>query len=91
MNKKEILAEVRQMGYRFTAKDPTNSLNTVLYGKKPKFTHAGGKFSPAGTQSKTASSGVAPAKRKRKMSAAAKVKISAAAKARWAKLKQAKA
>ena len=82
MTKQEILSEVEKLGYRFIAKDPVNSLNTVLYGKKPKFKHAGGKFSPMGAQAK--------AKPKRKMSAAARAKISAAATARWARLKQAK-
>jgi hypothetical protein len=90
MTKQEILSEVDTLGYRFTAKDPINSLNTVLYGQKPKFKHDGGKFSPVGVQVKAEPSGATPAKPRRKMSAAAKAKISAAATARWAKVKQGK-
>jgi hypothetical protein len=46
MNKQEILDEIHRMGYRFSAKDPVNSLNTVLYSKK-QFKNVGGKFSPS--------------------------------------------
>ncbi len=49
MTKQEILSEVGKLGYRFRAKDPVNSLNTVLYGKRHKFKNQGGKFSPAGS------------------------------------------
>jgi len=87
MTKPEILSEVKKLGYRFTAKDPVNSLNTVLYGKKPKFKHEGGKFSAMGVQSKALQSD-GSAVPKRKMSRAARAKISAAAKERWAKIKQ---
>ena len=38
---------VRKLGHKFTAKDPNNSLNTLLYGKRPKFKRQGGKFSLA--------------------------------------------
>jgi hypothetical protein len=83
MTKQEILAEIGKMGYQFAAKNPINSLNTVLYGKKPKFRHEGGRFRPLETSGNNASKGSAPVKRK--MSAAARAKISAAAKARWAR------
>lgn len=46
MNKQEILDEIHRMGYRFSAKDPVNSLNTVLYSKK-QFKNVDGKFSPS--------------------------------------------
>lgn len=90
MTKQEILTEVGKLGYRFTAKDPLNSLNTVLYGKRPKFTNQGGKFStgavPAQASQGHAGSGI----RKRTMSPAARAKIAAAARARWARIKQSK-
>lgn len=44
LTKKEILAEVGKLGYKFAASDPVNSLNTILYGK-PKFKNNNGKFS----------------------------------------------
>lgn len=44
LTKKEILVEVGKLGYKFSASDPTNSLNTILYGK-PKFKNKDGKFS----------------------------------------------
>ena len=47
LGKEEILAALKKLGYKFTAKNPTNSLNTLLYGKKPKFKNDGGKFSVA--------------------------------------------
>lgn len=46
LTKDEILAGIRKLGYKFTAKDPVNSLNTVLYSKG-QFKNDGGKFSPA--------------------------------------------
>lgn len=46
LNKQEILDEIHKLGYRFTAKDPINSLNTVLYTNK-QFKNVGGRFTPA--------------------------------------------
>jgi len=46
LDKPEILAAIKRLGYRFTAKDPVNSLNTILYTGKV-FKNQGGKFSPA--------------------------------------------
>jgi hypothetical protein len=48
MTKEEILAGLDTIGYKFTAKNPINSLNTVLYAKN-KFKRANGKFSPIGS------------------------------------------
>jgi hypothetical protein len=45
--KAEILAVIGKLSDQFTAKDPVNSLNTVFYGKKPKFRNQDGRFSPA--------------------------------------------
>jgi hypothetical protein len=48
LTKKEILAAVDKLGYKFTTKDPTNSLNQILYkSTNPKFKNADGKFGPA--------------------------------------------
>jgi hypothetical protein len=46
LSKPEILEAIKKIGYRFQAKDPTNSLNVVLY-TKGQFKNHGGKFSPA--------------------------------------------
>lgn len=45
LTKKEILQAIDKLGYKFAAKDPTNSLNVVLY-TKGQFKNDGGKFSP---------------------------------------------
>ena len=87
MTKEEVLAAVKKAGYKFSTKDPLNSLGVILYGKKPKFNRADGKFSLTGG----ASSSTAPAKAgrggKRTMSPAARARIAAAQRARWAKQK----
>lgn len=44
--KPEILSAVAKLGYKFAAKDPMNSLNTLLYTDKQIKNH-GGKFGPA--------------------------------------------
>jgi hypothetical protein len=45
--KKDILTAVKKAGYIFTATDPMNSLNTLLYGDKGFKNHGAGKFGPA--------------------------------------------
>ena len=45
LTKPEILEAIHKIGYRFAAKDPTNSLNVILY-TKGNFKNQGGKFSP---------------------------------------------
>ena len=45
LTKQEILKAIKKNGYRFTAKDPMNSLNATLY-TKGNFKNANGKFSP---------------------------------------------
>ena len=42
-----IFEAVKKLGYTFTTAKPLNSINVVLYGRKPKFSKEGGKFSPA--------------------------------------------
>jgi hypothetical protein len=46
LSRQEILASVQSAGYVFTAKDPLNSLSTLLYTDKGIKNH-GGKFGPA--------------------------------------------
>jgi hypothetical protein len=46
LTKPEILESVAKLGYKFAAKDPMNSLNTLLYTDKGIKNH-GGKFGPA--------------------------------------------
>lgn len=45
LTRQEVFAAITKLGYKFSAKDPLNSINTVLYGKKPKFKKKDGKFS----------------------------------------------
>lgn len=45
LTKQEIFEAITKLGYKFAAKDPINSINVVLYGKKPKFKNNDGKFS----------------------------------------------
>jgi hypothetical protein len=46
LSKPEILTAVSKSGYVFTAVNPMNSLNTLLYSDKA-FKNHGGKFGPA--------------------------------------------
>ena len=45
--KDEIFEAVKKLGYKFTTTKPLNSINVVLYGKKPKFKNQDGKFTLA--------------------------------------------
>ena len=45
MTRPEILEAIKKIGYKFTAKDPMNSLNVTLY-TKGNFKNDNGKFSP---------------------------------------------
>jgi hypothetical protein len=45
LTKPEILDAIGKIGYRFAAKDPTNSLNVTLY-TKGNFKNKDGRFSP---------------------------------------------
>jgi len=82
---REVVAAIKNLGYRFKSSDPYNSVGAYLYGKAGReyFKKIGKTFAPLGRTAAAKSSGAAkPAKRK--MSAAGKARISAAAKARWA-------
>jgi len=46
LTRPEILAAIIKTGYKFSAKNPMNSLNTLLYSDKG-FNNHGGKFGPA--------------------------------------------
>lgn len=47
LTKEEIFKAVKKLGYKFTTAKPLNSINVVLYGKKPKFKNQNGKFTSA--------------------------------------------
>ena len=47
LTKEEIYEAVKKLGYTFTTSKPINSINVVLYGKKPRFKNKDGKFSAA--------------------------------------------
>jgi hypothetical protein len=82
--KEETLAAVQRRGYKFKTKDPLNSLGVILYGKKPKFNRADGKFS-LGSASPTAKVERGAGRRgKRTMSPEARARIAEAQRRRWA-------
>lgn len=90
LTKAEILQRVEGLGYRFSTKNPLNSLGVILYGRNPKFRNEGGRFSIPGGKSPTGSSqtpaAVGGGKRKRRaLSSEARARIAAAQRARWAK------
>lgn len=45
MTKEELLKAVTSTGYKFSTKNPLNSMGVILYGKDPKFRNVDGKFS----------------------------------------------
>lgn len=47
LTKEEIYRAVTGLGYHFKTDQPLKSINVTLYGRKPKFRKAGGKFSVA--------------------------------------------
>ena len=91
MTKAEILDAVKQSGYKFSTKNPMNSLGVILYGKDPKFSRVDGRFSlgKAGTKPATTETSPEPATgpwvKKRGMSASGRARIAEAQRQRWAK------
>ena len=89
LTKEEILQRVQALGYRFSTKNPLNSLGVILYGRNPKFRNEGGRFSLPGGKSQVSGSQAAASTRegsvKRRMSPEARARIAAAQRARWAK------
>ncbi len=45
LTKEELLKAVVATGYKFSTKNPLNSMGVILYGKDPKFRNVDGKFS----------------------------------------------
>lgn len=45
LSRQEILEEVQKLGYKFSAANPLNSLNQVIYDRRH-FVNLGGKFAP---------------------------------------------
>ncbi len=90
MSKDEILSAVQKVGYRFSSKNPGNSLGIILYGKEPRLDRANGKFGlPSGLKNPTSSNAGTADKRKRQMSSAGRKRIAEAARKRWAAAKAA--
>jgi hypothetical protein len=89
MTKEEILGEVRKLGVVIRSDDPFNYLNTILYGKNPRFRREDGKFSlrPGASSAATAPPATAQRSKKKRFSAQTLARMSAAAKARWSKRK----
>jgi hypothetical protein len=46
LTKEEILQGIQKLGYRFSTKDPMNSLNAMLYAPANKFRNQNGRFGP---------------------------------------------
>lgn len=46
LTKAEILQAIQKIGYKFSTKDPMNSLNAMLYAPANKFRNQNGKFGP---------------------------------------------
>ena len=94
LTKEEILQRVQASGYRFSTKNPLNSLGVILYGRNPKFRNEGGRFSVPGGKSSGSPMKAATAPRgrraKHRMSPEARAKIAAAQRARWAKARAGK-
>jgi hypothetical protein len=90
MTKEEILEEVGKLGVVIRSDDPFNYLNTILYGKNPRFSREDGKFSLGQRERSavTAKPATAQRSKKKRFSAEALAKMSAAAKARWSKRKK---
>ena len=88
LTKNEILAAVQSAGYKFTSKNPANSLGVILYGKHPKFKNDKGSFS-LGAGVTSASGG--KTKPKRTLSPEARAKMAAAQRKRGKKAKKAAA
>lgn len=99
LTKGEILQGIQSLGYRFSTKNPMNSLGVILYGKNQKFRNENGRFS-LGTRAvlqdttdgegrRSLSAEGAQKKGRRRMSAEGRARIAAAARARWAKAKKA--
>jgi hypothetical protein len=93
--RKDLVKAVQDVGYKFTTKNPLNSIGSILYGKNTPVKSKDGMFFVGGRASALSGSGEedgngqVPARRKKKrtMSPEARAKISAAQSARWAKQK----
>jgi len=97
--RKDLVKAVEATGYKFNTGNPLNSIGSVLYNKKSGIKSKNGQFfvdgAPVLGSGSSRGNGFkadepAPAKKKRKISAAGRAAISAAAKARWAKRKAGK-
>jgi hypothetical protein len=92
--RKDLVQAVEGVGYRFTTKNPLNSIGAVLYNKKSGVKRKGGKFYVEGGShvgnGVTAEQPTPARKKRRRLSAEGRARIIAAAKARWAKQKAGK-
>jgi hypothetical protein len=92
MTKPEIMAAIRELGYRSSSKKPTRMLDNVLYGRNPRFRNEDGRFSPIITGGRSAEmTQMAEAtgrSRRRRMSAAGRARLSLLLRRRWAKVKR---
>jgi hypothetical protein len=94
--RKDLVRAVEGVGYRFTTKNPLNSIGSILYGKNSAVKNKGGTFyidgaanlasTNNGNHTETASS--RPRRKKRTMSPEARERIAAAQRARWARQKR---
>jgi hypothetical protein len=98
LSRKELLKAVQAIGFRFTTKNPLNSISSVLYAKgTPIKKTLEGKFyvesgAPAGKGGVSETAGDSPTlkRKRRKLSPEGRARIAAAARARWARQRAAK-
>jgi hypothetical protein len=95
LTRREIIDAVQKAGFQFASKDPMNSLGAFLYTNKRTFKNEDGKWRAISTSAAATAPASPPPKKNgkpsRKMSSAGRARIAAAARARWAKVKEAKA
>lgn len=95
--RKDMVAAVEGVGYKFTTTKPLNSIGSILYDKSGPVKSKGGKFYVEGAEmggpaesNETEAKPRRRAKKKRKMSAEGKARIAEAARAMWARRKAGK-
>jgi hypothetical protein len=94
----EVVKAVEGMGFRFTTKDPLNSISSILYAKNTpikrnpegKYYIDGGAQTGGKEKGDSGNGQSSTGRKKRKMSPEGKARIAAAQRARWAKQKSAK-
>jgi hypothetical protein len=97
LGRRDIVNAVQDLGYVFKTRNPLNSIGAILYGKSSPVKSKDGLFYLEGSAQSQASSlpdqngAAGKSRKKRTMSPEARERIAAAQRARWAKVRRAKA